>query len=122
MPEGDMYLERRRHVRAAKKMHVRYKVMAGDEFEKLPPDAEQKRAVWSEDISTSGMQLICDEELKVEKVLRLDVTMDKGEQLATFAEVKWVKKDEKLRKYRVGIHFLVIKEDHIEAIKKITGE
>jgi c-di-GMP-binding flagellar brake protein YcgR len=123
MPEGDIYMERRKHKRAFTKMHVKYKVMAGDEFETVSADHEKKRLVTSEDISISGIQLICDEELKIDKVVRLDVSVDDGGQtLATFAEVRWVRRDEQLKKFRVGMEFLVIKEDHIAAIRKITGE
>lgn len=123
MPTGDMYLDRRKHKRAQTKLSVTYKVMADDEFEKTVPDDERRRSVQTEDISTSGLQLICDEEIGRDKIVRLDVTISAtDETLATFAEVRWTRYDDVLRKYRVGLQFLVIKEDHIAAIKKITGE
>ncbi len=122
MPEGDIVYERRRHFRAQKVLHIKYKIMAGEEYEKHTPDMDVKRSVVSEDISTSGLQLICDEEMKLDKVVRLDVELDSATPLATFAEVRWVRYDEKLKKFRIGLQFLVIKEDHILAIKKLTGE
>jgi c-di-GMP-binding flagellar brake protein YcgR len=123
MPKGDIYIDRRKHKRAQTKLNVTYKVMANDEFEQRGPEADRKRRVETEDISTSGLQLICDEEIGQDKVVRLDVSLNgTGENIATFAEVKWVRRDDVLRKFRVGLQFLVVKEDHIAAIRKITGE
>lgn len=123
MPQGDMYLDRRKHKRAQAKMTVTYKVMADDEFEAPVPEDLRRRKVETEDISTSGMQMICDENIEKDKVIRLDFVLSgSGESIATFAEVKWVRFDEFLRKFRVGLQFLVVKEDHIAAIRKITGE
>ncbi|MCE5301451.1 MAG: PilZ domain-containing protein [Spirochaetia bacterium] len=122
MPQGNLYMNRRKHARVQKKMAVIYKVMAGDEFETVSPDIERKRNVESEDISTSGMQLICDESLDPDRIVRLDVKLGGTDELVTFAEVRWVRKDESIKKYRIGLEFLVVKEDHINSIKKITGE
>ena len=123
MPKGEMYMDRRKHKRAQAKLTVTYRVMSDDEFETPVPETERRRKVETEDISTSGLQLICDEEIGKDKIVRLDVDMDNtGGTLATFAEVKWVRRDDALKKYRVGLQFLVVKEDHIAAIRKITGE
>ncbi|MGD0566434.1 MAG: PilZ domain-containing protein [Candidatus Goldiibacteriota bacterium] len=122
MPASEGYLEKRKYSRVAKKLPVVYKIMAGDEFEKQPPELERRRTVHTEDISISGMQLICDENLSVDKILRLDIKIDNSQQLATFAEVRWSKKDDKLNKFRIGLEFLVIKEDHINIIKKISSD
>jgi|ERR1035437_3524603 c-di-GMP-binding flagellar brake protein YcgR len=123
MPIGEMYMDRRKHKRAQAKLTVTYRVMSDDEFEKPVPETERRRKVETEDISTTGLQLICDEEIGKDKIVRLDVDMDNtGGTLATFAEVKWARRDDALKKYRVGLQFLVVKEDHIAAIRKITGE
>jgi c-di-GMP-binding flagellar brake protein YcgR len=122
VPEGQFYMERRKHIRADKNMNVSFRVMPKEETEKEAFNAA-KRYVNSVDISITGMQLICDDNIEIDKVIRMDVVLDKAAPpLATFAEVKWSRRDDKLNKYRIGIEFLVIKEDHIEAIKKITGE
>ncbi|HRU39548.1 MAG TPA: PilZ domain-containing protein [Candidatus Goldiibacteriota bacterium] len=121
MPEGQMYVDRRKHKRVEKILKVSYRVMPKEESEKELASAS-RRHVSSADISTSGMQLLCEEELKPDNILRIDVSLDEGGQLATFAEIRWVRNDEKLKKYRVGLEFIVIKEDHITAIRKITGE
>jgi c-di-GMP-binding flagellar brake protein YcgR len=115
-------MERRKHLRVDKQMKVSFRIMPKEETEKEAFNAA-KKYVESVDISITGMQLICDDSIELDRVIRMDVMMD-GEDspLATFAEVRWVRRDEKLKKFRVGIEFLVIKEDHIAAIKKITGE
>jgi len=122
VPEGQIYNERRKHTRVDKNMKVSFRIMPKEETEKEAFNAAKKH-VESVDISISGMQLICDEAIELDRVIRMDVMME-GEPspLATFAEVRWVRRDDKLKKFRVGIEFLVVKEDHIAAIKKITGE
>jgi c-di-GMP-binding flagellar brake protein YcgR len=121
MAQGEVYIEKRKHRRINKKLLVTYKIMAGDEYEKQPPELERKRSVNSEDISISGLQLICDEELKIDRILRLDIKLAGDEPLATFAEVRWCRRDEAMKKFRIGLEFLVIKEDHINIIKKLLG-
>jgi c-di-GMP-binding flagellar brake protein YcgR len=122
MPHGEIFMDRRKHKRMNKMMNVTYKVMpreeAADDILLI-----SKKIAQTLDISISGMQLISDEALKGESIIRLDVQLE-GEQtpLATFAEVRWCRPDDKLKKYRSGLEFLVIKEDHITAIRKITGE
>lgn len=121
MQGREAYLEKRKYKRIQKKLLVTYKIMAGEEFEKQPPELERKRSVHTEDISISGLQMICDEDLSVDKILRLDIRIDGDEPLATFAEVRWSRKDAVLDKYRIGLEFLVIKEDHINVIKKLSA-
>lgn len=120
MPEGELSLERRKHKRAEKKLKVIYKQMPKSD---VPASAlQEKKNVLSEDISISGIQLICDERIPLDQIVRLDIVVTEGtDPLATFAEVRWVREDAGLKKYRVGMEFLVIKEDHIEAIKKLIG-
>ena len=122
MPEGEIRIDRRKHKRVEKVLRVAYKVMPKE-------DAEEdiilisKKHVESADISVSGIQLICDEQIGLDRIIRLDVDVEgENSPMATFAEVRWIRHDEKLKKFRLGLEFLVIKEDHIATIKKITGE
>jgi c-di-GMP-binding flagellar brake protein YcgR len=83
---------------------------------------QEKKNGTSEDISISGIQLICEERIPVDQIVRLDIVINETQEpLATFAEVRWIREDSGIKKFRVGMEFLVIKEDHIEAIKKIIG-
>ena len=117
-----MFVERRRHKRANKKLKVIYKIISNSDIEK-PGWEPPKKTVDSADISIMGIQLLCDENLTPEQMLRLDIMLeDEHEPIATFAEVRWSKFDDKIKKYRAGMQFLVIKEDHISIIRKITGD
>jgi c-di-GMP-binding flagellar brake protein YcgR len=121
MPEGEIFIERRKHKRVPKKLKVFYRLMTEEEIESNMNE-RTKKEVESSDISITGIQLLCDEKIDAEKILRLDVFAGEDEPIATFAETRWVKYDDKVKKYRVGMEFLVIKEEHINIIKKITGE
>jgi c-di-GMP-binding flagellar brake protein YcgR len=123
MPRGEMfYEEKRRHKRVNKKLKVIYRVMQGAEIGIIESE-KAKKTVESLDISVCGIQLICDEQFEADQVLRLDVIVDgEDKPMATFAEVRWCRRDNQLAKYRIGMEFLVLKEDHINVIRKITGE
>lgn len=119
MPQGEIYSDKRKHNRIEKNLKVTYKIMKDSDVG-IEAVEKSKRHVESSDISICGIQLLCDEQFKQEDVLRLDIYVDGEEKpLATFAEVKWVKKDETIGKFRIGLEFLVLKEDHIDAIKRL---
>ncbi len=120
MPEGEIFIERRRHKRVEKKLKVFYKILNKDELEN---EVSVKQAVESSDISISGIQLLCDEKIALEQIIRLDIIIEEHQEpLTTFAEVRWIKFDDKINKYRAGMEFLVVKEEHINIIKNLTGE
>ena len=122
MPEGEIYVEKRRHKRVDRTLSVSQKVTAADEAEDANLN-HQKIDTHSVDISVAGIQLICDEEILIDKIVRLDVHVEgEAKPLATFAEVRWISRDDRIKKYRIGMEFLVIKQEHTDIIKKITGE
>jgi len=122
MPKGEIFVERRRHKRASKKLKVIYKIISNLDSER-PGWEPPKKTVDSADISIMGIQLLCDEILNPDQMLRLDIVLeDEHEPIATFAEVRWSRFDDSIKKYRAGMQFLVIKEDHINIIKKMTGD
>jgi c-di-GMP-binding flagellar brake protein YcgR len=119
MPQGEIYSDKRKHSRIEKKLKVTYKIMKDSDVG-IEAVEKSKKHVESSDISICGIQLLCDEHFKPEEVLRLDIYVEGEEKpLATFAEIKWVRKDEKIGKFRTGLEFLVLKEDHIDAIKRL---
>ncbi|MBN2753767.1 MAG: PilZ domain-containing protein [Candidatus Goldbacteria bacterium] len=119
MPQGEIYSDKRKHSRIEKKLKVTYKIMKDSDVG-IEAVEKSKKHVESSDISICGIQLLCDEKFIPEEVLRLDIYVDGEEKpLATFAEIKWVRKDEKIGKFRTGLEFLVLKEDHIDAIKRL---
>ncbi|MFP4466522.1 MAG: PilZ domain-containing protein [Candidatus Goldiibacteriota bacterium] len=121
MPEGEIFIEKRRHARKEKILRAAYKCMETDEEAGERDLKNEKIQTYTADISISGIQLLCEESFDIDTVLRLDVFVDDVEKpLATFAEVRWCFKDPEIKKYRTGLEFLVIKEDHIAVIRKIT--
>ena len=118
MPEGEIYIERRKHKRVEKKLRASYRLISRDELEH--DIGLEKIKVESIDISTSGIQLICDEKIEIDNIIRIDIEIPVEQTfIETFAEVRWCKFDDKLKKYKVGLHFLVIKEDHINLINRL---
>jgi len=119
MPEGEIYIERRKHKRVEKKLRASYRLISRDEIES---DADLKKIkVESIDISTSGLQLVCNENIEIDSIIRIDIEIPIEETfIETFAEVRWCIYDKEIKKYKIGLHFLVIKEDHINLINRLT--
>lgn len=119
MPEGEIYIERRKHKRVEKKLRASYRLIFRDELES---DIElNKIKVESIDISTSGIQLICDENIDIDNIIRIDIEIPiEKTSIETFAEVRWCRFDNEIKKYKIGLHFLVIKEDHINLINRLV--
>jgi len=118
MPEGEIQYEKRRHKRTYRKLKVHYRMLNETEEDTIIIPKKKKTAE-SADISISGIQLICDDSLSIDSVIRLDIEVEQAQPLSTFAEVRWVRQDEKNGKYRLGLEFLVIKEDHIKLIQAL---
>ncbi len=120
MPEGEIFSERRRFKRADKNIEVTYKIVSlPTEAEKIKQQAE-KNTVESVNISIGGIQLIDDEELGREQILRIEFKVEgRQEPVVTFAEVKWSAKDNVLGRYRTGIEFLVLKDEDKAVIESI---
>jgi|DewCreStandDraft_4_1066084.scaffolds.fasta_scaffold16335_3 c-di-GMP-binding flagellar brake protein YcgR len=123
MPEGEIFVERRKYKRVDKKIKVSYKIVSlPKELEEIKKKIE-KNTVESSNISVGGIQLIGDEELFPEQILRIELeTEKKTEAIITFAEVRWCAKDDYINKYRIGIEFLVLKDEDREIIEEIVGE
>jgi len=123
MSESELYLERRKYKRVDTTIHVSYKVVSHElEAEDIKKKAE-KRRIESANISLGGIQLLDSEELKPDQIIRLEFTInDSVEPIITFAEVRWVANDRNIGKYRIGIEFLVLKEDDKKNIERLIGE
>ncbi len=120
MPEGEIFVERRKFKRIERKIKVFYKIISSPtEIEEIKKKA-QKKATESINISMGGIQLLIEgEELKPEQLLRIEFNVEKKpEPIITFAEVRWISQDKKTGTYKTGIEFLVLKEED----KKIINE
>ncbi|HRU38526.1 MAG TPA: PilZ domain-containing protein [Candidatus Goldiibacteriota bacterium] len=121
MPQGEIFLERRKFKRVNKRIKVSYKVVSlPAEIEEIKKKLE-KNTVESVNISAGGIQLIDDEELAPEQILRIEINVGStGDTIITFAEVRWCAKDNALGRYRTGIEFLVLKDEDKDIIDKIV--
>lgn len=119
MPEDEIYIERRKHKRFKKQLRASYRLIARDELES---DIEPKKIKGeSVDISTSGIQLICDENIRKDNIIKIDIEIPMEKTLIeTFAEVRWCRFDDEMKKYKIGLYFLVVKEDHINLINRLV--
>ena len=122
MPEGQIYIEKRKHKRVDKKVTVAYKVVSmPSEIEKIKSAAE-KNETETANISVGGIQLINDAGLNPEQILRIEIKMANAKSgIITFAEVKWSAKDDNIKKFRTGIEFLVLKDEDKKLIEEIVG-
>lgn len=119
MPEGEIFVERRRFKRVEKRLQVSYKIVSlPDEISEIKKQAG-KKTVDSANISCGGIQLIDEEKLEPEYILRLEFAAADEKKIITFAEIKWTAKDENEGKYRTGIEFLVLKEEDKQAIESL---
>lgn len=121
MPEGEIFLERRKFKRADRKITVTYKVVSlPAEIAEIKKKLE-KNTVETVNISIGGIQLIDDEELSAEQILRIEIKAeDRPATIITFAEVRWSAKDSKLGRYRTGIEFLVLKDEDKAIIEELV--
>jgi c-di-GMP-binding flagellar brake protein YcgR len=122
MPEGQIYVEKRKHKRIDKKVTVTFKVVSmPSEIEKIKTAAE-KNSSETVNISVGGVQLINDSGLKPEQILRIEIRLENAKtNIVTFAEVKWSAKDDNIKRYRTGIEFLVLKDEDKKLIEEIVG-
>ncbi len=123
MPEGEIFIERRKYKRVDKKFKVNYKLVSmPNEIKNIKEEALKKEAE-SANISVGGIQFIVNTELQPEQILRIEFKpVEKQESIITFAEVRWCAKDESMGKYRTGIEFLVLKEEDKNFIARLVEE
>ncbi|HDQ25130.1 MAG TPA: PilZ domain-containing protein [bacterium] len=122
MPEGQIYVERRKFKRIDANIRVKYRVVsAPSEIADIKKQVERAE-VESANISLGGIQLIDDEEIAAEQILRIEMSTDKKpDPIITFAEVRWSAKDSSIGKYRTGIEFLVLKDEDKALIEEMIN-
>jgi c-di-GMP-binding flagellar brake protein YcgR len=122
MPEGQIYIEKRKYKRVDKKIEVSYKVVSmPSEIEKIKKQSE-KNLSETVNISVGGIQLINDVQLSADQIVRIELVLAKGATpIVTFAEVRWCANDQTLGRYRTGIEFLVLKDEDKKLIEEIIG-
>ncbi len=122
MPDAQIYVEKRKYKRVDKRIEVTYKVVSmPSEIEKIKKQADKNEAE-SANISVGGIQLINNDKLEPEQIIRIEIIIDKAPMpIITFAEVRWSAKDDNLGKNRAGIEFLVLKDEDKKIIEELIG-
>ncbi len=116
MPEGNMFIEKRKHKRATVSYTVKYKLMPKDSsMEALKKEGK------STDLSAGGVRV---EGLSIGTtgdVIKVEFKTDqKEEPIVAFAEIKWQRKQGNADQF--GLEFLALKEEDKEIINKIIEE
>jgi len=122
MTDSELYIERRKFKRTDKKISVSYKVVSiPNEIDDIKKQASRK-VTESANISIGGIQLLDEMELVPDQILRLEFTVEgRKEPVITFAEVRWVAKDSNIKRFRIGIEFLVLKDEDKKMIEDVVG-
>jgi len=113
MPEGSMFMERRRYPRVTVEIPVKYRLI--DDQKELESVFERKKRDThsrSLDVSLGGIYITADQNMKIGSILRLEITVPEPQKLiSAFAEVVWSNDT------GGGLHFLAMKEEDSEALK-----
>ncbi len=118
--EGEIYIERRKFKRVEKKCEIKYRIINGEqEADDIKREAG-KRNSSSEDLSVGGLRMAGDADGKVGDIMRIEMKLDNGNNVTTFAEIKWVKPIGDKKEF--GLEFLILKDKDKMSIEALTGE
>ena len=116
MAEGELYIEKRKYIRAFLQYSVKYKLMP-----KENTGESIKKEGLSRDLSIGGARIEGAHVGDVGDVLKLEFKTEyKPEPITAFAEVKWKKVMDGTPQF--GLEFLALKEDDKDIIEKITKQ
>jgi len=113
MPEGSMFMERRRFPRVTVEIPVKYRLI--DDQKELESVFDRKKRdthTRSLDLSLGGIYITADANLKVGTILRLEIAVPEPVTLiSAFAEVVWSNDT------GGGLHFLAMKDEDTQYLK-----
>lgn len=115
MPEGSMFIEKRKFKRIEKEYSVRYKLMPRDNMiDAIKKDGSGK------DISIGGIRIEGDPVGNVNDVIRVEFVLEGIEEpIVTFAEIKWIR--DVNGKMQFGVEFLALKASDKEELEKVIN-
>jgi c-di-GMP-binding flagellar brake protein YcgR len=115
MPEGSMYIEKRKFKRVEKEYAVRYKLMPKDNaMEAMKKDGAGK------DISIGGIRIEGDPVGLINDVVRIEFIIEGVEDpVTTFAEIKWIRDVKGSMQF--GVEFLALKETDKAALERVIN-
>jgi hypothetical protein len=108
MAEGKLFIEKRKHKRVGKDLHIRYKLVPGS-----ISVSTEKTAGKSGDISIGGVRIVGDVIGKPNDILRVEIDTGLNNSLIFFAQIKWQKEKE------FGMEFLTLKEHDREILEEL---
>jgi hypothetical protein len=112
MAKGKLYIEKRKHKRVDKKYEINYMLVPKELTSQI------KRALGiSRDISMGGIRVEGEILGTQGDVIKAEINTADNH-LIVFAEIKWIKKDEK----QFGLSFLSLKADDEEIIEGMVDE
>jgi hypothetical protein len=113
MPDAKMYLEKRVHPRVSAHVPVKFRLIEDSkEIETVFNRQHKDKTSRTMDLSLGGLYLVADVAVNVGSILRLDMVIPgQTAPIAAFAEVVWSNSE------GLGLHFLAMKEEDIEALK-----
>jgi c-di-GMP-binding flagellar brake protein YcgR len=114
--KGTLYLEKRKHRRVFKQYDVRYKVMP-----KEITSQNNKLSGKSQDISVGGIRVEGEIVGNEGDIIRLELDTGNSDHIVVFAEMRWIRR-ESGDEGQFGLQFLALKEEDVEAIKKIIAD
>ncbi len=114
--KGTLYIEKRKHRRIYKQYDVRYKLMPKDVTAQ-----NTKFAGKSMDLSVGGIRIGGEVIGNEGDIIRLELDTGGSEHIVVFAEIRWIRREVE-GNGQLGLQFLALKEEDVEAIKQIIAE
>jgi c-di-GMP-binding flagellar brake protein YcgR len=116
MPQGDMFIEKRKFKRRDKHYSISYKLMPKDNA----IEAVRKNGK-SRDISVGGIRVEGEPVGQPDDVLRIEFNLEgREEPVVTFAEIKWIRDIDGINQF--GVEFLALKNGDKEMIEQIVND
>ncbi|HDT15745.1 MAG TPA: PilZ domain-containing protein [Firmicutes bacterium] len=115
MGEGELYSDRRKFARKDTFCRVKYKVLSAEQQTVDIKKSMERKTAQSSDLSVGGMKIAGEIDAKKGDVIRVEFIFEEREPVTTFAEVKWIKPEEK----EFGIEFLILKDKDKEFIENL---
>ena len=111
--QAENYEEKRKFKRVSVNADAEFEFFQAVSQASMLNKQNQKMNAKVDNISLGGLQIITDFEIPCEQILRMRVCFgNTGFKIGAYSQVRWSRFDEKLKKYRVGLQFFYLKEQH----------
>ena len=114
MPNGEMFVEKRKNERAEIKFKIVYKVLPSVNFMATHP----KNGI-SRDVSVGGVRILGEPVGEAGDVIKIDIPVEGRDPVSTFAEIRWVKGQGPAAEF--GVQFLMLKESDADLLERVIN-